>query len=59
MGYAMLDQAARMLTRRPLADPQGENLPFVVLDKSNVPQAGADWHATFSYQNQFATLWNG
>lgn len=59
MGYAMLDQAARLLSGKPLATPEGENLPLVVLDSSNVPRAGTDWHAAFSYQNLFAALWKG
>jgi ribose transport system substrate-binding protein len=59
MGYALLDQSARVLTKQPLADPHGENLPFVVLDKSNVPDAGADWHASYDYAAKFSALWKG
>ncbi|MDQ1013669.1 sugar ABC transporter substrate-binding protein [Streptomyces afghaniensis] len=57
MGYAMLDQTSRLLTQKPLADPHGENLPFVVLDKDNVPEAGSDWHASFDYPKTFDGLW--
>ncbi|MFF7795795.1 substrate-binding domain-containing protein [Streptomyces sp. NPDC007991] len=57
MGYAMLDQTSRLLTKKPLADPHGENLPFVVLDKDNVPKAGSDWHASFDYPSTFDGLW--
>jgi ribose transport system substrate-binding protein len=59
MGYALIDQSARLLTKHPLADPHGENLPFVVLDKSNVPAAGSDWHASYDYASKFSALWKG
>jgi ABC-type sugar transport system substrate-binding protein len=59
MGYAMLDQVARLLTDTPLADPVGEGLPSVVLDSSNAPESGSDWHATFDYVSEFETLWKG
>ncbi|WP_037677340.1 sugar ABC transporter substrate-binding protein [Streptomyces griseus] len=57
MGYAMLDQTARLLSKKPLADPRGENLPYVVLDETNVPEAGSDWHASFDYPATFDGLW--
>ncbi|MFL6115263.1 MAG: sugar ABC transporter substrate-binding protein [Catenulispora sp.] len=57
MGYAMLDQTSRLLTKKPLADPHGENLPYLVLDKTNVPPAGSDWHASFDYPGTFVGLW--
>ncbi|MER8006842.1 sugar ABC transporter substrate-binding protein [Streptomyces sp. NPDC094149] len=57
MGYAMLDQTSRLLTKKPLAQPHGENLPFVVLDKGNAPEAGSDWHASFDYPTTFDGLW--
>lgn len=57
MGYAMLDQVSRLLTKQQLADPRGEDLPFVVLDKSNVPSAGSDWHASFDYKSKYRSLW--
>jgi ABC-type sugar transport system substrate-binding protein len=59
MGYAMLDQVARLLTDTPLSDPKGEGLPAVVLDSTNVPESGSDWHATFDYVSAFETLWKG
>lgn len=59
MGYALLDQVARTLTKNPLWEPQGENLPYVVLDKTNVPPAGDDWHASFDYKGSYESLWKG
>lgn len=58
MGYAMLDQVSRVLTHKALSRPIGENLPFVVLDKTNVPAPGSDWHAAFNYKSIFKKLWN-
>ncbi|CAM5742351.1 hypothetical protein SALBM311S_00502 [Streptomyces alboniger] len=57
MGYAMLDQTSRLLTKKPLAEPHGENLPYVVLDEGNVPESGSDWHASFDYPGTFDGLW--
>jgi ribose transport system substrate-binding protein len=57
MGYAMLDQTSRLLAKKPLVQPHGENLPHVVLDKTNVPPAGSDWHASFDYPRTFTGLW--
>lgn len=59
MGFAMLDQAARLLTKADIVEPQGENLPFVVLDQTNAPDSGADWHASFDYATKFSELWKG
>ncbi|MFF9325154.1 sugar ABC transporter substrate-binding protein [Streptomyces sp. NPDC014776] len=57
MGYAMLDQTSRLLTKKPLAEPHGENLPYVVLDKGNAPKSGSDWHASFDYSATYDGLW--
>jgi ribose transport system substrate-binding protein len=57
MGWAIVDQTIRMLNKQPLADPHGENLPFVVLDKTNLPAPGADWQAKTGYQEKFLSLW--
>ena len=37
MGFAMVDQSIRMLDHMPLFQPLGENLPFQVLTKNNLP----------------------
>ncbi len=58
MGWAIVDQAIRMLAHSPLFDPHSENLPFVVLDKSNLPPAGGDWQASTGYQAKYGALWH-
>jgi ABC-type sugar transport system substrate-binding protein len=57
MGYAIVDQAIRLLDKQPLSHPLGENMPYVLLDNTNLPAAGSDWHAAFDYKAQFMTLW--
>jgi ribose transport system substrate-binding protein len=57
MGWAMVDQAIRLLNKQPLIEPHGENLPFVILDKTNLPASGADWQAKTGYQDKFLALW--
>lgn len=57
MGYAIVDQVIRLLDRKPLSRPIGENLGFVVLDKSNLPKPGSDWVSPFNYKSHFAKLW--
>ena len=57
MGWAMVDQTIRLLNKQPLIEPHSENLPFVVLDKTNLPPAGADWQAHTGYQEKFLELW--
>ncbi|MDQ0390923.1 sugar ABC transporter substrate-binding protein [Labrys monachus] len=57
MGWAMVDQTIRLLNKQPLIEPHGENLPFVILDKTNLPPAGADWQAKTGYQEKFLALW--
>jgi len=57
MGWAMVDQTIRMLDKLPLFEPHNENLPFVVLDKSNLPKPGADWRAPTGYEAEFLKLW--
>jgi ribose transport system substrate-binding protein len=57
MGWAIVDQTIRLLNKQPLAEPHGENLPFVVLDKTNLPPPGSDWQAHTGYQDKFLALW--
>ena len=59
MGWAIADQIIRTLNKQPLFDPHGENLPFTVLDKTNLPAPGSDWVANFDYKSKFMELWKG
>lgn len=59
MGWAIADQIIRTLNKQPLAEPHGENLPFTVLDKTNLPPEGSDWVADFDYKSKFLELWKG
>jgi len=57
MGYAIVDQIIRTLDKKPLSRPIGENLGYVVLDKTNLPKAGSDWVSPFNYKAHFGKLW--
>jgi ABC-type sugar transport system substrate-binding protein len=57
MGWAIADQIIRTLNKQPLFEPHGENLPFTVLDKTNIPEPGSDWVADFDYKSKFLELW--
>jgi ABC-type sugar transport system substrate-binding protein len=57
LGYASIDQFLRLLAKQPLFEPRGENVPFVVLDKTNVEEAGSSWVAPFDYKAKFESLW--
>jgi ribose transport system substrate-binding protein len=59
MGYMLADQINRTLANKPLFDPHGGNMPFTVLDKSNLPSPGSDWTASFDYPGKFSQLWKG
>lgn len=57
MGYMIVDQTIRELDHKPLFNPHGGNLPFVMLDKTNLPSNGANWTASFGYTSKFESLW--
>lgn len=59
MGFAIVDQVIRKLDHKVLASPEGENVPFAIVDKSNLPKSGSDWHASFKYSDVFLKLWTG
>jgi len=57
MGYAMVDQAIRLLNKQPLFEPHDEGTPYQVLDKTNLPPAGQDWATKSAYKDRFLKLW--
>lgn len=59
MGYAVIDQYIRHLNGLDYFEPFGENLPYTVLDSSNLPDQGSDWNALsyFDYESEFWSLW--
>jgi ribose transport system substrate-binding protein len=64
-GYATIDQIARLATHKPLAvstnvPPRfkyGENIPWVLLDKSNLPASSKTFRASFDYIGEYRKLW--
>jgi ribose transport system substrate-binding protein len=63
-GWATVDQIIRLVTHKPLwvsAGPArykyGENIPYVMLTKSNLPAKGKDWTASMDYISKFKALW--
>jgi ribose transport system substrate-binding protein len=57
MGWAMIDQSIRLLNKEELAKPHNENLPYVVIDKTNLPKDGSNWTAPFDYKSEYLRLW--
>ncbi|MCB6201987.1 sugar ABC transporter substrate-binding protein [Extibacter muris] len=59
MGYAVIDQYIRYLNGKEYSAPMGENLPYTVLDATNLPEQGTDWTALsfFDYEKEFKALW--
>jgi ABC-type sugar transport system substrate-binding protein len=57
LGYAVIDQSIRTLNGQPAIEPNGENVPFRMLDATNLPPAGSDWHASYDYKSAFLKLW--
>lgn len=57
MGFAIVDQSIRLLNHQPLIKPNGEGLPFQVLDASNLPKYSHSWTAPYSYEKKFIALW--
>lgn len=55
-GYAAVDQIIRHLNKQPLFEPHGENVPMLVLDKTNLPEKG-NWVASSGYKEKFLALW--
>ncbi|MCI8596916.1 MAG: sugar ABC transporter substrate-binding protein [Lachnospiraceae bacterium] len=58
MGYAAIDQILRVLNGESLIDPHGENVPYVVIDSSNLPNnEETGWVASFDYAGEYYSLW--
>ena len=55
-GYAVIDQIIRYLNKQPLFEPHGENVPYEVLDKTNLPEKG-NWASSNGYKEKFQALW--
>lgn len=64
-GWATIDQIIRLATHKPLAVSSnvpeafkyGENIPYSVLVKSNIPAPGKDWTASYDYISCYKKLW--
>ena len=57
LGYACVDQMIRVLNGDALFDPHGENVPYAIIDATNVPADGA-WAPDFDYKASFYALWD-
>ncbi|MHB8064940.1 MAG: sugar ABC transporter substrate-binding protein [Ruminiclostridium sp.] len=57
MGYAMVDQTIRLLNNMSLITPHNENLPFQILDKTNLIEQGKNWTASYYDLDTFLKLW--
>lgn len=64
-GYATIDQIIRLATNKPLAVSEGvpsrfkygENIPWVLLDKGNLPEGEDTYTAPFDYISEYQKLW--
>jgi hypothetical protein len=57
MSYATVDQAIRLLDHKPLIEPIGENVPYQLITKANVPPNGQAWAAPYDFESKYAALW--
>lgn len=58
MGYACMDQLIRLVKGQELFKPHGENLPYAIVDKTNVPKEGQAWVPEYDYKKSFYSLWD-
>lgn len=64
-GYATIDQIIRLATGQPLwvsknVPPRfkyGENIPWVLLEKDNLPESEETYRAPFDYISEYQKLW--
>jgi ribose transport system substrate-binding protein len=57
VGWAVVDQALRVLDGQKPFEPQGENIPFQLVDKTNLPPEGQAYKAPFEFRPEFEKLW--
>lgn len=58
LGFATVDQAIRVLNDQELVDPRGENLPYAIVDATNLPEEGSEWSPNMEYESKFYQLWD-
>ena len=58
LGFATADQAIRVLNGQELFDPRGENLPYAIVDSTNLPKEGEEWSPNMEYESKFYQLWD-
>ncbi|MHB1537692.1 MAG: sugar ABC transporter substrate-binding protein [Solirubrobacteraceae bacterium] len=64
-GYATIDQIIRLADKKPLWVSKnaparykyGENIPYVLLEKSNLPSTNKTFRASFDYVAEYRKLW--
>ena len=56
MGYAMVDQAIRVLNHQSTIEPNDEGTPFVVMDSTNLPPPGSVWVTKSDYKAAYFKL---
>jgi len=57
-GYALVDQIIRHLNKQPLFEPHNENVPYTVLDKTNLPDKGGNYATKNGFQAYFQSVRN-
>lgn len=57
IGFAAVDQALRVLDGQEPFEPQGENIPFQLVDKENLPEAGSSFKSPYEYVPEYEKLW--
>lgn len=55
MGWGCADQFIRLLNGQDLYSPHGENVPYCVIDSTNL--SGGDWISSYDYKSDFLALW--
>jgi len=58
MGYACMDQLIRLINGQDLVKPRNENLPYAIVDETNVPEEGQAWVPDYDYKESYFKLWD-